>query len=101
MNGSTTAPTTEPDYERQLREMNEALLVSSVRQHELTEQAEQAAAALRESEERLAAELAATKALQEISIKMIQEGDVKALYEQILDAAIAVMRSNMASTDSR
>jgi signal transduction histidine kinase/ActR/RegA family two-component response regulator len=97
MNGSTTAPTTEPDYELQLREMNEALLVSSVRQHELTEQAEQAAAALRESEERLAAELAATKALQEISIKMIQEGDVKALYEQILDAAIAVMRSNMAS----
>jgi signal transduction histidine kinase/ActR/RegA family two-component response regulator len=97
MNGSTTAPTTEPDYERQLREMNEALLVSSVRQHELTEQAEQAAAALRESEERLAAELAATKALQEISIKMIQEGDVKALYEQILDAAIAVMLSNMAS----
>ena len=97
MNGSTTAPTTEPDYERQLREMNEALLVSSVRQHELTEQAEQVAAALRESEERLAAELAATEALQEISIKMIQEGDVKALYEQILDAAIAVMRSNMAS----
>jgi signal transduction histidine kinase/ActR/RegA family two-component response regulator len=97
MNGSTTAPTTEPDYELQLREMNEALLVSSVRQHELTEQAEQAAAALRESEERLATELAATKALQEISVKMIQEGDVKALYEQILDAAIAVMRSNMAS----
>ena len=38
-----------------------------------------------------------TKALQEISIKMIKEGDVKALYEQILDAAIAVMLSNMAS----
>ena len=97
MNGSTTTPTAERDYERQLREMNEALLVSSVRQHELTEQAEQAAAALRESEERLAEELAATKALQEISIKMIQEGDVKALYEQILDAAMTVMRSNMAS----
>jgi signal transduction histidine kinase/ActR/RegA family two-component response regulator len=97
MNGSTTTPMMERDYERQLREMNEALLVSSVRQHELTEQAEQAAAALRGSEERLAAELAATEALQEISIKMIQEGDVKALYEQILDAAIAVMRSNMAS----
>jgi signal transduction histidine kinase/ActR/RegA family two-component response regulator len=97
MNGSTTTTTMERDYERQLREMNEALLVSSVRQHELTEQAEQVAAALRESEERLAAELAATKALQEISIKMIQEGDVKALYEQILDAAMAVMRSSMAS----
>ena len=49
MNGSTTTPTAERDYERQLREMNEALLVSAVRQHELTEQAEQAAAALRES----------------------------------------------------
>ena len=33
-----------------LREMNEALLVSSVKQHELTEQAEEATAALRESE---------------------------------------------------
>ena len=33
-----------------LREMNEALLVSSIRQHELTEQAEEATAALRVSE---------------------------------------------------
>jgi len=40
------------DFERQLREMNEALLLSSVHQHELTEQAEQAEAAMRESEER-------------------------------------------------
>ncbi len=38
--------------EQQLREMNEALLLSSIRQHELTEQAEQANAALRESERR-------------------------------------------------
>ena len=42
------------DHEHQaalgLREMNEALLVSSVRQHELTEQAEEATAALRVSE---------------------------------------------------
>ena len=34
------------DFERQLREMNEALLVSSVRQHELTEQAQKAERAL-------------------------------------------------------
>ena len=40
------------DMEQQLREMNEALLISSVRQHELTEQAQKAEAALRESEER-------------------------------------------------
>jgi signal transduction histidine kinase len=44
----------EQDHERQeaaqtLREMNEALLISSVRQHELTEQAEKAEAALRDS----------------------------------------------------
>ena len=35
--------------EQQLREMNEALLVSSVRQHELAEQAQKAEAALRDS----------------------------------------------------
>ncbi|HEX5732493.1 MAG TPA: PAS domain S-box protein [Blastocatellia bacterium] len=50
MKDPSTGPAAERDYERQLREMNEALLVSSVRQHELAEQAEQAAAALRESE---------------------------------------------------
>ena len=38
--------------EQQLREMNEALLISSVHQHELTEQAQHAEAALRETEER-------------------------------------------------
>ena len=39
--------------EQQLREMNEALLVSSIRQHELTEQAEKANAALRDIADRL------------------------------------------------
>ena len=43
------------DDERRLREMNEALLVSSVRQHELTDRAEQAAAALRLGREQLQA----------------------------------------------
>ena len=38
--------------EQQLREMNDALLVSSVRQHEMTEQAQLAQAVTRESEER-------------------------------------------------
>ena len=40
-------------FQRQLREMNEALLVSSVRQHELAEQAQKAEAALRDSADRL------------------------------------------------
>ena len=38
--------------EQQLREMNQALLVSSIKQHELTEQAQKAEAVARESEER-------------------------------------------------
>lgn len=41
----------ERDYERQLREMNEQLLISVVRQHELTEKAENAERATRQSEE--------------------------------------------------
>ena len=43
---------TESDHERQLREMNDALLVASVRQHELAEQAQTAEAGLRQSEAR-------------------------------------------------
>ncbi len=54
-------------------------------------------AALRGAEERLSAELAAAERLQEISGRLIPEGDVDALYHHLLDAAIAVMRSDMAS----
>jgi nitrogen fixation/metabolism regulation signal transduction histidine kinase len=51
----TTGPPGAPTsfgFERQLRDMNEALLVSSVRQHELATHAQQAADAVRQSEER-------------------------------------------------
>ena len=41
------------DLERQLRDMNEALLVSSVHQHEMTEKAQHAETALRQSESAL------------------------------------------------
>jgi signal transduction histidine kinase len=88
------------DYERQVRELrkiNEALFLSSVRQHELTEQAQKAEQARRASEERLEIELAAMQRLQEISIQMIHEDKVQALYEEILDAAVDIMRSDMAS----
>ena len=87
----------EQDYARLLREMNDALLISSVRQHELTEQAQKAEAALRESEERLALELAATQRLQEISTQLIREDNAEALYDQILAAAVAILRADMAS----
>ncbi|MGH7873153.1 MAG: ATP-binding protein [Candidatus Binatia bacterium] len=85
------------DYERRLREMNDPLLMSSVRQHELIEQAQRAEAALRESEQRLALELAATRRLQEVSTQLIREENVEALYKEILEAAVAIMDSDMAS----
>ena len=49
---STAAP--DATIEQQLREMNDALLVSSVHQHELAEQAQQAEAALREAKNAIA-----------------------------------------------
>jgi len=47
------APADGNDFVQQLRYMNEALLLSSIRQHELVEKAEKAEAALRVSEARL------------------------------------------------
>ena len=48
-------PQADRDFERQLREMNEALLVSLVRQHELAEQAQKTEAVLRETHAKLQA----------------------------------------------
>ena len=53
--------------------------------------------ALRESQARLVSELAATQQLQKISTQLIQENEAEALYEKILDAAVAIMRSDFAS----
>lgn len=53
--------------------------------------------ALRESEAKLALELADARQLQFISSQLLQEENVNALYEQILEAAIALMRSDMGS----
>jgi PAS domain S-box-containing protein len=52
---------------------------------------------LRESEANLAAELADTRQLQKISSQLIREDNAGALYEQILDAAMVLMRSEMGS----
>ena len=51
----------------------------------------------REREAQLAAELADVEQLQRISSQLLRGGDLDALYQQILDAAIAVMRSDMGS----
>src|SRR5262249_30770414 len=49
------------------------------------------------SQERLASELAATQRLQEISTRLLGEDKVDVLYEKLLDAAMAIMRSDYAS----
>lgn len=54
-------------------------------------------AALRESEARLALDLADMKQLQTVSSQMLGEDDAGVLYRRLLDAACAVMRSDMAS----
>jgi PAS domain S-box-containing protein len=53
--------------------------------------------ALRASKEHLAAELDVTRRLQVISTQLIHENDTQSLYEKILDAAVAIMRSDFAS----
>lgn len=53
--------------------------------------------ALHESEQQLAAELARAKALQSVSGLLIADGERSRLYEQILDAAIAIMGADMGS----
>jgi PAS domain S-box-containing protein len=53
--------------------------------------------ALRGKEAQLEAELDDTKMLQGISAEMIHHNNVKTLYEKIMDAAVAIMRSDFAS----
>jgi PAS domain S-box-containing protein len=54
-------------------------------------------AALRESEAKLAIELADTKELHRISSSLIANDNIDALYNQVLEAARALMRSDIAS----
>ncbi len=56
---------------------------------------------LRRSEELLAMELAATQRFQETSTQLIQEGSEEVLYAKIVDAGVAIMRSDMASMQVR
>jgi PAS domain S-box-containing protein len=57
----------------------------------------QAEEALRRSEQVLERENAELKLLQSISTQLIGEGNGKALYEKIVDAAVAIMHSDYAS----
>jgi signal transduction histidine kinase len=51
----------------------------------------------RQTEQQLEAELRDSRLLQEISAQLIHEQNVSALYEKIIDAAVAIMRSQFAS----
>jgi GAF domain-containing protein len=53
--------------------------------------------ALHESEQQLAVELGTMQRLQGVSTRLIQANNVHALYQQILDAAMALMQVDMAS----
>jgi signal transduction histidine kinase/FixJ family two-component response regulator len=53
--------------------------------------------ALRESEERLSAELAAAQQLQVISAELIREQGIEGLYDKLVEAAATIMRSEYAS----
>jgi PAS domain S-box-containing protein len=53
--------------------------------------------ALRQSEQNLAIELKAAEVLQQLSTKLIQADRVEILYEQILDAALAIAHADFAS----
>jgi PAS domain S-box-containing protein len=52
---------------------------------------------LRETQSQLESELAAAQHLQKISTQLIHARDVESLYDAILDAAVAIMRSDLAS----
>lgn len=54
-------------------------------------------AALRESKVRLATELATVQQLQEISTLAIRDGNIDALYQELVEAASVIMRSEAAS----
>lgn len=73
------------------------LLVTDLTEQRHYEELQRTQQALRESEERLESDLAAAERLQEISTRLIQQGEAEQLHEQILDAAVAIARSDFAT----
>ena len=89
MNDSPSPAGAEREYQRQLRDMNEALLVSSVHQHELTDKAQRAeAAAAREITERKKAE--SLIQFQKESLELLVNGEP---IERVLDFLARSMES--------
>jgi PAS fold/GAF domain len=74
-----------------------ALALTIARQLGFSLERWRAAEALRETQRQLVSELAATRQLHKISDQLIHGSDTEVLYENILDAAVAIMRSDFAS----
>jgi PAS domain S-box-containing protein len=73
------------------------LAVTIARQLGFSLERMRAAEALIEAQAQLVSELAATQQLHKISTQLIQENEAEALHEKVLDAAMAIMRSDFAS----
>ncbi|WP_336345521.1 GAF domain-containing protein [Halalkalicoccus ordinarius] len=85
------------------RAIGESRLTTDIilRGRQLHRAKERAYTEVRERERKLTAELAATRELQEISTRLIQEEDVDALYDEILDAVVTVMDADFARLQLR
>jgi PAS domain S-box-containing protein len=73
------------------------LIVTDLTEQRHYQELQRTQQALRESEARMAMELTDTRLLQSISAQLIHEDHVEALYQQIVEAASAVMHSDMSS----
>jgi len=73
------------------------LAVTIARQLGFSLERRDAEAELRKIQRQLELELAATQRLQQVSTRLIHQNDADELYEQVLDAAVAMMRSDFAS----
>ncbi len=73
------------------------LAVTVARQLGFSLERMQAGQALLEAQRQLLSELAATQQLHKISTQLIQENEAEALHEKVVDAAMAIMRSDFAS----
>lgn len=80
-------------YEQAVLKLEESVSEKAQAHQELL----QTASALRKNEERLTRELAATRQLQAASAMLLESGDEQALYQKIVEAAAAIMQSEMAS----
>ena len=85
------------DTPRAFTDAEIGLAVTIARQLGFSLERMRAGEALLEAQGQLVSELAATEQLHKISTQLIQENEAEALHEKVVDAAMAIMRSDFAS----